>query len=343
MNVAISIKRDYDTERLCKLQGARGEMMKKKVVVLLGVMMFTISGCANSAVEKVSLSEDYVAKTQQDENMEEELSAMEEKLIKMEEKLAKMEEELQIAKSENVEADVSTSEAPELTLEQETNREYVTIQNPSEEYYIAETVSSDTKPYTLTLVEKKQNEITDDEKWFEKNGLEKQFGDEAFSHDFWPYGGTYLVLHGPDKISELDFSEFQYSSEYKEEDYDFIAQSVTHTYVENNILYVETGHWTYAESAPKTAYITAIDLTDYHVIWKSQPLVCNSRDFTIVGDVIFCGYGFTDEDDYLYQLDKKTGVVLAKEPLKSAPDHIIYQDNKLYIRTYNTDYVYEVK
>lgn len=328
--------------------------MKKKVVVLLCAMIFTVSGCVSREVEKVSLSKDHVEMSSQMEGTD---VAMGMQISEQTSNKSDMQMSEQVLDTTDMqvteqaestaiqETELHTPKAGEVTEEliSEPTIEYRTIQNPSEEYYIAEAVSSDTKPYALTLVEKKQNQITDDEQWFEKNGLKKQFGDEAYSHEFWPYGDTCLVLIGPEKISELDFSEFQYSSEYKQEDYDFIAQSITHTYVENNILYVETGHWTYAESAPKNAYITAIDLEDYHVIWKSQPLVCNSRDFTIVGDVIFCGYGFTEEDDYLYQLDKKTGVVLAKEPLKSAPDHIIYQNDKLYVRTYNTDYVFEVK
>lgn len=316
--------------------------MKKKVVVLLCAMIFTVSGCASQEAENVSMSKDNVEMTSQ---MAETEVATDIALSEQAEGVTNMQATEQIESTTIQETEQHIPKSGEVVGEEisEPEREYITVQNPSEEYYIAEEIVSDTQPYTLTILEKKQNQIIDDEQWFEKNGVAKQFGDESYSSEFWPYGSTYLALHGPDKIIEMDFSEFEYSSEYKQEDYDFIAQSITHTYVENNILYVETGHWTYAESAPKNAYITAIDLEDYHVIWKSQPLVCNSRDFTIVGDVIFCGYGFTDEEDYLYQLDKKTGVVLAKEPLKSAPDHIIYQNDKLYVRTYNTDYVFEVK
>lgn len=37
-------------------------------------------------------------------------------------------------------------------------------------------------------------------------------------------------------------------------------------------------------------------------------------NFLVKGDVIFCGYGFTAEDDYLYQLDKNTGEVIDRLP-----------------------------
>ena len=63
----------------------------------------------------------------------------------------------------------------------------------------------------------------------------------------------------------------------------------------------------------------------------------------MVGDVILCGYGFTAEDDFLYQIDRKTGAVIGETDLASMMDYIVYQDGRLYVRTYHTDYVFEVE
>ena len=60
------------------------------------------------------------------------------------------------------------------------------------------------------------------------------------------------------------------------------------------------------------------------------------------GDVIFCGYGFTAEDDYLYQLDKNTGEVIDRLPLKKMPDLMAEKDDRLYVHTYSYDYVIEI-
>jgi outer membrane protein assembly factor BamB len=60
-------------------------------------------------------------------------------------------------------------------------------------------------------------------------------------------------------------------------------------------------------------------------------------------DVIFCGYGFTAEDDYLYQLDKNTGEVIDRLPLKKMPDLMAVKDDRLYVHTYSYDYVIEVQ
>ena len=105
---------------------------------------------------------------------------------------------------------------------------------------------------------------------------------------------------------------------------------------------LSVSHLTYAESAPSNAYIMAISLDDYSVIWKSEPLVCNSYNFEIVDDIIFTGYGFTAEPDYLFQIDRLTGRVLEKYKINSRADYIIYKDDKLYVRTYDTDYIFEV-
>ena len=75
---------------------------------------------------------------------------------------------------------------------------------------------------------------------------------------------------------------------------------------------------------------------------KSKPLVCNSYNFEIVDDIIITGYGFTAEPDYLFQIDRLTGAVLETYKLKSKADYIICKDDKLYVRTYDTDYVFGV-
>ena len=61
--------------------------------------------------------------------------------------------------------------------------------------------------------------------------------------------------------------------------------------------------------------------------------------FVVKGDVILCGYGFTAEPDYLYQINRNTGEVIDRLSLKKAPDLIVEQDGKLYVHTYSYNYV----
>lgn len=185
----------------------------------------------------------------------------------------------------------------------------------------------------------------------EVNGLSitSMFQDESYT--YCTYGANFAegyILNIYDiqtnkKLYSLDFSNYRYSAEYVEADYDYIQQKVNWAAIKDNILYVSNSHNTYAKSSKgMNAYITAIDLNDMSIIWRTDALVSNSRNFQMIGDVIVCGYGFTDEDDFLYQIDTYNGKVLEKTPLKSAPSVIIEKDNILYVRTYNTDYKFEI-
>ena len=61
------------------------------------------------------------------------------------------------------------------------------------------------------------------------------------------------------------------------------------------------------------------------------------------GDVLICGYGFTAEPDYLYQINRNTGEIIDRLLLKKMPDLIVEQDGKLYVHTYSYNYVIEIE
>ncbi|MBQ9142037.1 MAG: hypothetical protein IJX63_09645 [Lachnospiraceae bacterium] len=222
---------------------------------------------------------------------------------------------------------------------------WILIENPSwKEHYVAKGLVSDTLPYELKLLKKAKNNITDDEEWLERNELSLQSAamDKEYTYQVGDYAKLYLYKNG-ESLADLDFVEYQCANEaLDDEGKGWVTQEIRYVLVEDNILYVSSYHYTYAETEPLNAYITAVDLTNYEVLWKTAPLTCNSVNFEIVGDVIFCGYGFTAEEDYLYQLDKKTGEVLSREKVKSQPEYIIYKEDCLYVRTYDTDYVYQL-
>ena len=67
----------------------------------------------------------------------------------------------------------------------------------------------------------------------------------------------------------------------------------------------------------------------------------NTMNFIVKGDVIICGYGFTDEKDYLYQINRNTGEIIDRIELKKMPDLLVEQDGKLYVHTYSYNYVIE--
>lgn len=42
-------------------------------------------------------------------------------------------------------------------------------------------------------------------------------------------------------------------------------------------------------------------------------------------------------------IDSRTGVVTEEILIKSKPDYILQKENNLYVRTYNTDYFFEIQ
>jgi outer membrane protein assembly factor BamB len=105
-------------------------------------------------------------------------------------------------------------------------------------------------------------------------------------------------------------------------------------------LYVQTNSASPAKtSANGNAYVTAIKLANGKVLWRSPALVANARRFELFGDHVVTGYGFTQESDYLYLLDRKTGEPTAQLLIPTAADHIVRKGDVLYVRTYDHELV----
>lgn len=162
-----------------------------------------------------------------------------------------------------------------------------------------------------------------------------------------------VVLH-PRYLMILDFYTFQperlldfltYASgpANEEGELDFVFQQLRWADIDNGVLYVSTAHRTYASSSGGlNAYITAIDLETLELLWRSRPLVSNSSNFLIAGDTIVSGYGFTDEEDYIYLLDRLTGEVMESYAVPSAPEYLYLDEDLLYVRCYDCDITYRM-
>lgn len=225
------------------------------------------------------------------------------------------------------------------------------------------------------------NDITDDAEWITRNGLETFEYDVpntfrgiegnlpdmaptsyqgmmvvkaiySETHLFLIYGsnfaeGRYLLIMDKEANGVLhayDFKSYEHSPDYDEQAYDYIQQRTTWAAIEGNVLYVSHSHMTYSESSKgMNSYISAIDLTTNAVIWRSKPLVCNTSNFLIVDDVLVTGYGFTSEKDFIYTLNKRSGQIVQTLPVKSGPGAIFRKEDKLFVRTYNTDYIFGIQ
>ncbi len=94
---------------------------------------------------------------------------------------------------------------------------------------------------------------------------------------------------------------------------------------------------------PDSCFMFAYDLENNKLLWRSRDQTCNTMNFIVKKDVIICGYGFTSEKDYLYQLNLHTGEVIASLELKKQPDLLVTQDNMLYVHTYSYNYTIEMQ
>lgn len=254
---------------------------------------------------------------------------------------------------------------------------FFAVENPGRGYYFAGKDGEEPAPaLKLQQILEKPNAVTDTEEWFLDNGLEDPFfqvpntvngiegnlprdipgfdesgrpvvgagQDEQFLYAV--YGNNYwegYMLKIFDRQTyeleaDLDFSSYRYVDETES-----FGQRLWNAQVYEGVLYASFGHGTYSADAPYHAYVVAVDLSDGKIIWKSEPLVSNAYNFEIAGDVMITGYGFTEEDDFLYQLDLKTGRILEQIPVKSKPDYIIQKDGILYVRTYHTDYQFRIE
>lgn len=237
------------------------------------------------------------------------------------------------------------------------------------------------EPLRLKLESRTPNAITDDAEWFKRNGFDLPLWKEpnrlrpkpgslpegvpleydgmmlvrvlGYEDQFILFYGEHFsagrLLFGVEPtlhrvLYAFDFSNYVYPPEWLPGDRDYVEQEMNWATEQDAILYVSHAHRTYASSSVgMNAYITAIDIRSGDVIWRTEPLVCNSGNFVIHDDVIICGYGFTAEPDFVYQLNRHTGGVIDRTPVKSAPDWLVEKDGRLYVRCYDTDYVFDLE
>ncbi len=121
-------------------------------------------------------------------------------------------------------------------------------------------------------------------------------------------------------------------------------QGLTWAALAGDWLYVQTNHMTYAaESGGRNGYVTALNAGTGALRWRSRPLVANARTFGVVDDGLVTGYGFTAEPDFLYVLDRFTGEVEHETRLKTAPEWIVRQGERLLVRAYDSDYEFALR
>ena len=235
------------------------------------------------------------------------------------------------------ETEDSSKNATETTAESssESETKYITIDLST----VKETHSTSdaAAPFDLKIVSEEENGIDFANEWYDSKGLSlpmtgtdwNSFYDDNYQY-LWSGEDLYIFENGTGNcLYVLTYPTDKWYINGNNaclRDGIFYGASVTNGYAQ-----------------PDTCFMFAYDLEDNKLLWRSADQTYNSMNFIIKDNVIICGYGFTSEDDYLYQLDLHTGEILSSLKLKKQPDLLVYQDHMLYVHTYSYNYTIEIE
>lgn len=197
------------------------------------------------------------------------------------------------------------------------------------------------EPLKLQIISEEYNNIDWANDWYERENLSLPMIGNEWNHF---YDDTYEYLWADDELYIFDRQ---------------ISNSDTHClyvlqyptdkwYINGNNAWLKDGIFygasvTNGYAGPDSCFMFAYDLENNKLLWRSGDQTCNTMNFIVKKDVIICGYGFTSEKDYLYQLNLHTGEVIASLELKKQPDLLVPQDNMLYVHTYSYNYTIEMQ
>lgn len=172
-------------------------------------------------------------------------------------------------------------------------------------------------------------------------------------------GNSAIAIYGQEHrrtalaVVDLDSGELQHAFDFSlyeqapastaDASSGFATQGIAWAQHSGSTLFVSHYHRTYASASDgKNAYLSALSLETGELLWRSQALVSNTYNFVMQDGWIFTGYGFTDEDDFVYVINARNGEVQRRIPVRSGPEMLMLQGNRLHVRCYNTDYEFRL-
>ena len=235
------------------------------------------------------------------------------------------------------ETEDSSKNATETTAESssESETKYITIDLST----VKETHSTSdaAAPFDLKIVSEEENGIDFANEWYDSKGLSLPMTGTDWN-SFYDDNYQYLWSGEELYIFENGTGNCLYVLTYPTDKWYINGNNAC---LKDGIFYGASVTNGYAQ--PDTCFMFAYDLENDKLLWRSADQTCNSMNFIVKDNVIICGYGFTSEDDYLYQLDLHTGEILSSLKLKKQPDLLVYQDHMLYVHTYSYNYTIEIE
>ena len=124
---------------------------------------------------------------------------------------------------------------------------------------------------------------------------------------------------------------------------DSLFQRVEWAVVKDGVLYFSECASTAPDKNSQGYYIVAVDINTDETLWISKPRTVNSSNFLIVDNSIICGVGGSGIPDYIYVLNRYTGVKTREYWIPTAATWFaIGEDKNLYVTLYDKHVAFKI-
>lgn len=198
----------------------------------------------------------------------------------------------------------------------------------------------------LTRKSSSKNLIIDDDDWFEKNGLPHALNGRVLPDhvpDYMPrvfegFPIDGLFDHGDHVIGRYGTALVAGAPGMKPVGFAAAAPPAP----QGNIGFAKmAGNAIVLSLAQRsTSRLAAFDAKSGALQWASEGEMASSQTFEMTRDHILSGDGGSGSPDAIFLIDAATGKTLQKEKLGTAPTFLVVKGNELFIRSYDTDYVF---
>ena len=124
---------------------------------------------------------------------------------------------------------------------------------------------------------------------------------------------------------------------------DSLFQRVEWAVVKDGVLYFSECASMAPDKNSQGYYIVAVDINTDETLWISKPRTVNSSNFLIVDNSIICGVGGSGIPDYIYVLNRYTGVKTREYWIPTAASWFaIGEDKNLYVTLYDKHVAFKI-
>ncbi|MBR2778312.1 MAG: hypothetical protein IKD75_14700 [Prevotella sp.] len=124
---------------------------------------------------------------------------------------------------------------------------------------------------------------------------------------------------------------------------DSLFEDIQWAVVKDGVLYFSLSTVTAPDKDAQGNYLVAVDINTDKTLWMSKPRMINSSNFLIVGNSIICGLGGSGIPDYIYVLNRYTGVKTREYWIPTAATWFaLGEDNTLYATLYDKHVAFKI-